>query len=289
MTAIRGIFFAVHLSYEERIKLIQFIRTTLDDDGLSSTPIVAGVGGSSTRETIRLARDAAEAGADAGLVILPAYYAASLEMDVEQVIQYYVDICDASPIPLFLYNFPANAAGQDMSANTIETIMRRTSNLCGVKLTCGGSVGKLVCLEAAIRSDPTINASRKYIFLLLDGVIADWTPWMQAGGHGTVSGIPNFAPAATMRLWDLLNKPSLTDEELAERQRIQLILGRADAYAMPAGIRGMKYVLNHLRGYGIAPRRPLLPLGEKQGQYLSRAFQTMMNLEQEIEANGKAS
>ena len=32
------------------------------------------------------------------MVILPAYYAASLNADQEQVIQYYVDICDASPV-----------------------------------------------------------------------------------------------------------------------------------------------------------------------------------------------
>lgn len=50
-------------SYDERTALIHFIRTTLDQEGLTSTPIVAGVGGSSTRETIQLARTAAEAGA----------------------------------------------------------------------------------------------------------------------------------------------------------------------------------------------------------------------------------
>jgi L-threo-3-deoxy-hexylosonate aldolase len=32
------------------------------------------------------------------MVILPAYYAASLNTDVEQVIQYYVDICEGSPV-----------------------------------------------------------------------------------------------------------------------------------------------------------------------------------------------
>ena len=32
------------------------------------------------------------------MVILPAYYAASLEMDQEQVIQYYEDICIGSPV-----------------------------------------------------------------------------------------------------------------------------------------------------------------------------------------------
>lgn len=48
---------------QERVQLIKFIRTTLDGAGLSKTPIVAGVGASSTRETIALAQSAARAGA----------------------------------------------------------------------------------------------------------------------------------------------------------------------------------------------------------------------------------
>ena len=35
---------------------------------------------------------------DAGLVILPAYYAASLNPDQDQVVQYYIDICENSPV-----------------------------------------------------------------------------------------------------------------------------------------------------------------------------------------------
>lgn len=50
-------------TFDERKLIIRFIRETLDEAGLVSTPIVAGVGGSSTRETIKLANDAAEAGA----------------------------------------------------------------------------------------------------------------------------------------------------------------------------------------------------------------------------------
>ncbi|KAH8682140.1 putative dihydrodipicolinate synthase [Xylariales sp. PMI_506] len=272
---------AVHLSPEERVKLIQFIRASLDEAELSSTPIVAGVGGSSTRETIQLARAAAAAGADAGLVILPAYYAASLNTDHDQIIQYYVDICNGSPIPLFLYNFPANSAGLDMSSAIIEAVIHQTSNLCGVKLTCGGSIGKLIRLSAAIDANPSINASRPYPFLLLDGLIADLTPWMQCGGHGTVSGIPNFAPGASMRLWALLNKADLTDGEKTEAARIQAILSNADVAAVPAGVRGMKYVLNKVHGYSIAPRRPLLPLKSEDGEKLMAQFKEMLDLEAE--------
>ncbi|KZF19670.1 putative dihydrodipicolinate synthase [Xylona heveae TC161] len=274
---------AVHLSYDERITLIRFIRKTLDEAGLTSTPIVAGVGGSSTRETIGLAKAAAEAGADAGMVILPAYYAASLNADQGQVIQYYIDICEGSPIPLLLYNFPANAGGQDMSSAVITEIMKRAPNLCGVKLTCGGSVGKLVRLKAAIQEDPAMNNSRPFPVILLDGLIADLTPWAQCGGHGTVSGIPNFAPRATMKLWKFCTNPSPTEKEVKEAARIQSILSNSDVAAVPAGIRGMKFALNKMHGYGIAPRKPLLPLKESEGELFMSALRETLELEAELE------
>src|SRR5690242_14368290 len=55
---------ATHLTSAERISLLKTARKALDDAGLQSVPIVAGVGVSSTRETIAIARDAANAGAD---------------------------------------------------------------------------------------------------------------------------------------------------------------------------------------------------------------------------------
>jgi 4-hydroxy-2-oxoglutarate aldolase len=162
--------------------------------------------------------------------------------------------------------------------------------------SCGGSIAKLVRLSATIKADPSINAARPYPFLLLDGLIADLAPWMQCGGHGTVSGIPNFAPAASMRLWALLNKGELSNEESEEASNIQAILSHADVAAVPAGVRGMsmyiesassgfvsnswsEYVLNALHGYGIAPRKPLLPLSRTEGEGLMAQFKEMLELE----------
>ncbi|EED24627.1 dihydrodipicolinate synthase, putative [Talaromyces stipitatus ATCC 10500] len=272
---------AVHLSFDERIALIQFIRVTLDEADLTSTPIVVGVGGLSTRETIELARAAAKSGADAGMVIPPAYYAASLSADAQQVIQYYIDICEGSPIPLLLYNFPTNAGGQDMPSAVISEIIKKAPNLCGVKLTCGDSIGKLVRLNAEIQGDPNINGARPFPFLLLDGLIADLAPWVQCGGHGTVSGIPNFAPTASTRLWELLNTHPLTPEEATECARLQAILSNADVVAVPGGIRAMKYALHKMHGYGMAPRKPLLPLKESEGQDFMNALRELIDLEAE--------
>ena len=104
-------------------------------------------------------------------------------------------------------------------------------------------MAKLVRLTAAVRNDPTINGSRPFPFLFLDGLIADLTPWMQCAGHGTVSGLPNFAPRVGVRLYSLLMKASPSNDELAEAERLQDVLSRADVAAVPAGVRGMSVSL----------------------------------------------
>ncbi|PWN21448.1 putative dihydrodipicolinate synthase [Microstroma glucosiphilum] len=271
---------AVHLTNEERGEIIRVTRQVLEECGKPDTPIVAGVGGSSTRQTIELARHAAAAGADAGMIILPAYYAASLATDPKQIVQYYCDVCSASPIPILLYNFPANAAGLDMSSDIIEEIASKSPNLAGVKLTCGGSISKLIRLRSPTSGHQESPSSASKL-LFLDGLISDLVPWMRVGGHGTVSGISNFAPYATMRLWELVNKePSaLTKDEESELNRIQAILAKADAYAVPAGVRGLKYALARIHGTSPFPRRPLLPLGDQDGEAFWAKLVEMMDLE----------
>ena len=61
---------AHHLTREERKLLIQTARQLLDDNQLT-VQLVAGTGGNSTRETIELTKDAAEAGAQYAMVIAP--------------------------------------------------------------------------------------------------------------------------------------------------------------------------------------------------------------------------
>jgi L-threo-3-deoxy-hexylosonate aldolase len=67
---------------------------------LTKTPIVAGIGASSTRESIELAKEAAEAGADFGMVIPPGYYAGALVSSPGALKQFFIDIAAASPIPM---------------------------------------------------------------------------------------------------------------------------------------------------------------------------------------------
>jgi 4-hydroxy-2-oxoglutarate aldolase len=43
----------------------------------------------------------------------------------------------------------------------------------------------------------------------------------------------------------------------------------------------VEYVLNKLHGFGIAPRRPLLPLDDEEGEKLMASFAEMIALENE--------
>lgn len=76
---------AVQLTHQERNQVVKAARSALDaDSSLSQVPLIAGTGASSTKETIELTKEAAEAGADFAMVISPGASLLFLVMDVAQ-------------------------------------------------------------------------------------------------------------------------------------------------------------------------------------------------------------
>lgn len=63
---------------------------------------MAGVGETSTRESILLAQGAAAAGADFAIAIAPGYYAGALIEDMNSIRDYFVDVAKESPIPVYV-------------------------------------------------------------------------------------------------------------------------------------------------------------------------------------------
>lgn len=129
---------AVHLSHDERRTLIVTARMALDTAGLTNVALVAGVGAPSTRETIELANQAADAGADFVMVVPPGYYAgAMLASGGEALRSFFIDVAAASKVPVILYNFPSVSAGIDLSSDLILDVVRASPNVCGAKSTYG--------------------------------------------------------------------------------------------------------------------------------------------------------
>lgn len=95
---------AHHLSHEERASLIKVTRQALDDAGFKEVPIISGSGAGSTRETIQISQEAAEAGADYVIVICSGYFAGALAGNKKALKAFWADVSEKSPLPVIIYN-----------------------------------------------------------------------------------------------------------------------------------------------------------------------------------------
>jgi len=273
---------AIHLNNEERKQLIKTARRALDEAGLEDIGLLVGCGAPSTRATIKLVKEAAEAGADQAMVILDGYYAGLLQSNPLAIENHFVEVAESSPIPVMLYNFPAVTSGIDLDHTLVKRVAERAPNTCGIKLTCA-NVGKLTRLAASVRSEAFDERFPRKIasapFLLLDGQIDILLSTVPVGADGCIGGVPNFAPIACARLWDLCQK-DLTADNLQEVKALQAVIARGDYVASRAGIPGMKMLLNHLFGYGPNPRRPLPTLEDEDLKRVLSGMKEILDLEE---------
>lgn len=93
---------AALLSPEERKELIRIARKAAVDLGRPRFPIVAGISGQSTNESIRLAEDALGSGADFGLLLPPNYWVKAVTKDT--LLGFYRDVADATTLPVVIYS-----------------------------------------------------------------------------------------------------------------------------------------------------------------------------------------
>ncbi len=111
------------LSHDEHCNVIRFIVERV----ARQVPVIAGTGANSTREAIDLTRFAAEAGADAALLVTP-YYNKPTQ---EGLYQHYKAIAEAVPLAQILYNVPGRTAC-DMLPETV-TRLSNIANVVGLK------------------------------------------------------------------------------------------------------------------------------------------------------------
>lgn len=255
---------AVHLDREERKTVTAATRRALNSNGFSTMPLIVGAAASSTRETIQLCRDAADAGGDYVLVLPPCYYKALVNN--EALLNYFRGVADASPIPLLIYNFPGASAGLDLSSDDILALAQHP-NIVGVKLTCGNT-GKLARIAAKAPAHfSTFGGS------------ADFTlQTLIAGGAGIIGGVANLIPRSCVKLIELYRSG-----KVEEAQRLQAVVARADWIAIKGGFVAVKSALDIYRGYGGLPRRPCVAPSTKELATLKEEFREGVEMEKSLE------
>jgi 4-hydroxy-tetrahydrodipicolinate synthase len=140
-------------------------------------PVVAGCGSNDTRRTVEAATRAADAGADALLVVTPYYN----KPNRSGMIAHYRAVTEAASRPVVVYNVPSRT-GQNLGAD-LTLALAEIPGLSGVK-EASGDLDQIA----------SILAGRPEGFAVLSGDDPLALATVALGGDGVVSVVSNEAP-----------------------------------------------------------------------------------------------
>lgn len=142
-----------------------------------SAAVIANVGTSDTRSTVRAAQQAQAAGADAVLVVVPPYS----KPTQSGMLAHFGAVAEATSLPVVIYNIPGRTAS-NMLPETMLELSRRHANIAGVK----ESSGDLMQIATIVRDRaPSFKvwAGDDYLFL----------PCLSIGADGVVGVASHLA------------------------------------------------------------------------------------------------
>lgn len=237
----------VHLTDQEKSDVVRFVRQNTPADRL----IVAGTGELSTRKTLDMTLAAAQAGAQAALIVTPYYYKGM--MSPAALISHYQDLAEQSPIPILLYSVPANT-GLDLASEVIIELSTHP-NIIGLK-DSGGNVAKIGKIVANGAPD----------FQVLAGSAGFFLGALSVGAVGTVAALANIAGSKLHSLLQAFQLGNL--DEAGEIQRSVIEIN--EAVTRRFGVAGLKAAMDMIGMQGGMVRRPLLPLDSASRDELKR-------------------
>ncbi len=211
--------------------------------------LIAGAGRESTRGTIAVSCRAAEAGADAVLLVTPHYYGD--KMTPEALYRHYWAVAAEVPIPVLLYTVP-KFTHVDLDARTVARLAEHP-NIVGMKDTSG---------NLAKMADTVRLANPE--FQVLAGSAGFFLPGLAVGAVGGILALANIAPVKCLGLFHLFHAGRVEEAAAIQRWMIPVNAAVTARY----GIAGLKAALEMLGYYGGPVRSPLMDLGEEERQAL---------------------
>jgi 4-hydroxy-tetrahydrodipicolinate synthase len=232
------------LAYLDENEFDAVVDTTISAvDG--RVPVVVGVSDVTTAKTIRRARYAEKAGADAVMVLPVSYW----KLAEREIVEHYRSIGEAIGIPIMAYNNPATA-GIDMSPELLVTMFETIENLTMVKESTGELSRMQRIAELSGGQLPFYNGSNPLVLEAL-----------KAGASGWCTAAPCLRPQPCIELYEAVRAGELdTAQKIYDELKplLEFIVAGGLATTVKAGL--------DLLGVGVGdPRRPLLPL-DNQGR-----------------------
>ncbi|KUK71765.1 MAG: Putative 4-hydroxy-2-oxoglutarate aldolase,mitochondrial [Clostridiales bacterium 38_11] len=239
-----------YLSQEEKLELATHVIMKVD----KRKKIIVGTGCESTRETIKFSNQAAQAGADAVLVLPPHYYKKS--MNDEVFFAYFTEVANNIDVPLMIYNMPGNT-GVNLTSSVIARLSKN-KNIIGIKDTSGDIIQIGEMLRDVDKDFVVFAGSAGYLL-----------PALCLGAKGATLALANILPEDCCRLVQLYH-----ENKLAEARELQLKMIEINKLVTGVyGIPGLKVGLDQ-KGYkGGLPRKPLLPLEQSKKEVLLKTLE----------------
>jgi 4-hydroxy-tetrahydrodipicolinate synthase len=166
------------LTFEEHKRVVEIAVEA------SKVPVIAGTGSNNTREAMELTRHAAEAGADAALLITPYYNKPS----DKGMFEHFKAIAEKCDIPIVLYNVPKRT-GIDLKPELVAKLSK-VKNIVAIKEASGNLSQQSQIIEQTRGSD----------FVVLSGDDDLTLPTMALGARGVISVVANVAPKKTVAM-----------------------------------------------------------------------------------------
>ena len=174
---------ATDLPYAVRRELVQRVCGQVG----GRVPVLVGITDTVIDESLRLAEYAVDCGANA-LVAAPPYYFAAGQ---PELVDYYLNLADRLPLPLFLYNMPAQVKVSIDVQTVVE--LAKHPNIIGLK-DSSGNIGYFNACRYAMRDRPDFR-----IFIGPEEAMGEVVLMGAAGG---VAGGANLFPRTFVDLYD---------------------------------------------------------------------------------------
>ena len=206
----------------ERNELVAAVKEAVGE----RAAVIANVGTSDTRASVKNAREAHAAGADGLLVVVPPYN----KPTQSGMIAHYGAIADATPLPIMVYNIPGRTAA-NMLPETLLELRRRHANVAGVK----ESSGDLKQIATVVRDRPAgfkVWAGDDHLFL----------PCLSVGADGVVGVASHLCSPEYVRMRDAYRNGNVGEAAAIHTSLLALI----DALFATTSPIGIKWAMNQL-------------------------------------------
>ncbi len=237
------------LSVEERLLVL---KTVVDDAGPDKV-VMAGTGAESTKETIDITLEAAKLGASMVSLLMPHFFRKYMTDDA--LTDYILEVADASPVPVLLYNNPSVASDILISPEVVRRVAEHP-NVVGMKDSSKGNFKDYM------------EAARGKEFYILAGSASFFLDVLMAGGVGGVLSLANAFPDECAKLYTTFKEGNIEEAKVLS-ERIVELNKRVSGFRGVAAVKGAMDIAGYTGG---DPRRPLKALTEEQKETLKASI-----------------